>query len=233
MSEVRRISAGGAVESRSIVVAAGHGPAEAEAAMTSDGGGSVTRWVGGLKAGDPEATRRLWGRYFADLVRLARARLRDAPRAAADEEDAALSAFDSLCRGAEQGRFPRLDDRADLWRVLVTITARKAADLVRSERRLKRGGGHVRTEADLAAAALEAGGLAQAPARQPSPELAALVADECGRLFDALPDESLRQVAQLRLEGYTDQEIAAKLNCGLSTVERRLRTIRTVWTARG
>jgi DNA-directed RNA polymerase specialized sigma24 family protein len=201
--------------------------------MTTDGEGSVTRWVGGLKAGDPVATRRLWERYFADLVRLARARLGDAPRGAADEEDAALSAFDSLCRGAEHGRFPRLDDRDDLWRVLVTITARKAADLVQHERRLKRGGGHVRTEADLAAAALEAGGIGQAPAREPSPELAALVADECRRLFDALPDASLRRVAQLRLEGYTDREIAAELNCGLSTVERRLRTIRTVWVARG
>ena len=201
--------------------------------MTSGNGGSVTRWVGGLKAGDPEATRRLWERYFADLVRLARARLRDAPRAAADEEDAALSAFDSLCRGAEHGRFPRLDDRADLWRVLVTITARKAADMIQHERRLKRGGGRVRTEADLAAAALEAGGVGQAPAHEPSPEMAALVADECRRLFDILPDESLRQVARLRLEGYSDREIAASLGCGLSTVERRLRTIRGLWSARG
>jgi RNA polymerase sigma factor (sigma-70 family) len=201
--------------------------------MTSGDGGSVTRWVGGLKAGDPEATRQLWERYFADLVRLARARLRDAPRAAADEEDAALSAFDSLCRGAEQGRFPRLDDRADLWRVLVTVTARKAADMIQHERRLKRGGGRVRTEADLAAAALEAGGVGQAPAHEPSPEMAALVADECRRLFDILPDESLRQVARLRLEGYSDREIAASLGCGLSTVERRLRTIRGLWSARG
>ncbi len=69
--------------------------------------------------------------------------------------------------------------------------------------------------------------------REPSPELAALVAEECRRLFDALPDESLRQVAGLRLEGYTDREIADRLGCGLSTVERRLRTIRTVWTRRG
>ena len=201
--------------------------------MTGEGPGSVTRYLGGLKAGEAEAARVLWERYFADLVRLARARLRDAPRAAADEEDAALSAFDSLCRGAGQGRFPRLDDRGDLWRVLVTITARKAADLVQHERRRKRGGGHVRSEADLAATALEAGGLAQAPAHQPSPELAALMAEECRRLFEALPDESLRQVATLRLEGYTDREIAARLHCGLSTIERRLRTIRTVWTRRG
>ena len=163
----------------------------------------------------------------------ARARLRDAPRAAADEEDAALSAFDSLCRGAELGRFPQLDDRTDLWRVMVTITSRKAADLIQHERRLKRGGGRVRAEADLAAAALEAGGIAQAPAHEPSPELAALMADECRRLFEALPDESLRQVAALKLESFTDREIADRLGCGLSTIERRLRTIRAVWSKKG
>ena len=201
--------------------------------MNDEQAGSVTRFLGGLKAGEAEAVCSLWQRYFAGLVRLARARLRDAPRAAADEEDAALSAFNSLCRGAEHGRFPQLEDRGDLWRVLVTITARKAADMVQHERRQKRGGGRVRTEADLAVAALESGGIAQAPANEPSPELAALMADECRRLFDVLPDESLRQVATLRLEGYTDREIAARLNCGLSTIERRLRTIRTVWTRKG
>jgi DNA-directed RNA polymerase specialized sigma24 family protein len=201
--------------------------------MTSEGEGSVTRWVDGLKAGDPESSRHLWERYFADLVRLARARLRDTPRTAADEEDAALNAFDSLCRGVKHGRFPQLDDREDLWRVLVTITARKAADMAQHERRLKRGGDRAYTEADLAAAALEAGGLGQAPDHEPTPELAAMVADECRRLFAILPDESLRQVARLRLEGYADREIATSLGCGLSTVERRLRTIRTLWTARG
>ena len=201
--------------------------------MAPEDEGSVTRWVGGLKLGDPEATRQLWGRYFADLVHLARARLRGTRTGVADEEDAALSAFDSFCRGAEHGRFPRLDDRQDLWRVLVTITARKAADLVRLERRLKRGGGEVVTEADLAAAALEAGGLVQAPAKEPGPELAVMMAEECRRLFDILPDESLRQVAALKLDGHTDQEIAQRLNCGLSTVERRLSTIRTVSSARG
>ncbi len=201
--------------------------------MTTEGEGSVTRWVGGLKVGDPEATRQLWERYFADLVRLARVRLRHFPRAAADEEDAALSAFDSLCRGVEQGRFPRLDDRQDLWRILVTIALRKAADLIRLESRLKRGGGSVRTEADLAAAALGAGGLGQAPASDPSPELAAMMAEECRRLFDLLPDESLREVAQMKLEGHSDREIAERLDCSRSTVERRLRTIRSFWSAKG
>ena len=39
--------------------------------MTDEGGGSVTRWIGELKAGEPDAAQRLWERYFADLVRLA------------------------------------------------------------------------------------------------------------------------------------------------------------------
>jgi DNA-directed RNA polymerase specialized sigma24 family protein len=203
--------------------------------MTTEPDGSVTRWIGDLvTSADPAAAaQKLWQRYFHRLVRLARDRLRAGPRGPADAEDAALSAFDSFCRGAAQGRFPRLDDRNDLWALLVTLTVRKAADLVQYERRQKRGGGQVRSAADLAAAALEAGCLAQAPAHQPSPELAALMAEECRRLFDVLPDESLRQVATLRLEGYTDREIAARLHCGLSTIERRLRTIRTVWTRRG
>jgi DNA-directed RNA polymerase specialized sigma24 family protein len=200
--------------------------------MTTDGEGSVTRWIGGLKAGDPDAARLLWERYFADLVRLASARLRDRPRAVEDEEDAALNAFDSLCRGTGEGRFPQLDDRADLWRVMVTITARKAADQVQHERRLKRGGGRVRAEADMAASALEAGGLGQVPDGGPSPEMAALLADECQRLFDALTDESLREVARLKLEGYTDREIASARNCSLRSVERRLKMIRTLWTDR-
>ena len=93
--------------------------------------GSVTGWLGRLKAGDPAAAKPLWDAYFARLVVLARARLRGAPRAAADEEDVALSAFDSFCRGAGEGRFPRLDDRDDLWQVLFLLTTRKAVGLVR------------------------------------------------------------------------------------------------------
>jgi hypothetical protein len=79
-------------------------------------GGSVTHWLAHLKAGDPAAAKALWDGYFARLVELARTRLRAGARAAADEEDVALSAFDSFYRGAGEGRFPRLDDRDDLWR---------------------------------------------------------------------------------------------------------------------
>ncbi len=84
--------------------------------MTCEHEDSVTVWLTSLKDGDAEAAQKLWSRYFEALVRLARDRLRGAPKAVADEEDAALSAFDSFVRGAARGRYPRLDDREDLWR---------------------------------------------------------------------------------------------------------------------
>ena len=111
--------------------------------MSPEPDGSVTSWIDRLRVGDDVAARRLWERYFHALVRLARADLRAKPRGAVDEEDIALSAFDSFCRGAEQGRFPRLDDRDGLWRLLVTITARKVVDQVERQCRQKRGGGRV------------------------------------------------------------------------------------------
>ncbi len=81
--------------------------------MSDESGRSLTRWLESLKAGDADATQKHWERYFQALVRLARDRLRAAPRAVADEEDAALSAFDSFVRGAAHGRYPRLEDRDD------------------------------------------------------------------------------------------------------------------------
>src|SRR3954453_13950943 len=118
--------------------------------MPSEDQGSVTRWLGGLKAGDPAAAQKLWERYFQSLVVLAQARLRAAQRGAEDEEDAALSAFDSFCASAAKGRFPQLDDRDDLWHLLVALPRRKAADQARRQQRQKRGGGRIASESELA-----------------------------------------------------------------------------------
>jgi hypothetical protein len=96
--------------------------------------GSVTSQLAPVQAGDPAAVQQLSGCYFERLVGLARKKhLRPAPPGG-DEQDVALSAFASFCRNAERGRFPRLADRDGLWRLLVTITARKAARLLRDER---------------------------------------------------------------------------------------------------
>jgi DNA-directed RNA polymerase specialized sigma24 family protein len=202
--------------------------------------GSITHWLGDLRGGDLGAAQPLWERYFSRLVILARAKLvgRRHPRGEADEEDAALSAFASFCAGVAEGKFPQLADREDLWRILMTITVRKAYAQRQRQKRLKRGGGKVVEEAALRGHASDALldpssalGLEMMAGDEPTPEFAMIVAEEYERLLDALGDDRLRQVAIRRMEGYTCDEIAAELGCARRTVARRLDLIRKTWLA--
>jgi RNA polymerase sigma factor (sigma-70 family) len=188
-----------------------------------DTDGSVTQCIADLKAGEASAAERLWQQYFQRLVGLARVKLGPRPRQVADEEDVALSAFKSLCLGAARGRFPQLRDRGNLWPLLVVMTARKAEDLIKHEGRRKRRGGHHRNDGSPADVGIEA-----VLSREPTPEFSAMVAENCARLLDRLDPEQ-RRIAQLRLDGYTNAEIAAQLGCALRTVERRLELIRQIW----
>jgi len=184
--------------------------------------GSITRWIGSLKAGDAAAARPLWEAFFRRLVGLAREHLRGSPRRAADEEDVALSAFDSFCAGALRGRFPDLADRHNLWALLVAVTRHKCVDLVRHETRARRGGGAVPADFDPH----------ELFAREPSPAFAAELAEEFAARFDRLDatgDPTLRQVALAKLEGDTTDEIAARLGCVRRTVERKLVLVERIW----
>jgi len=200
--------------------------------MCTGGEGSVTRWIGDLRAGDNVAADQLWHRYFDGLVRLARKKLEAVRRVATieDEEDAALSAFHSLCTGVAQGRFDRLKDRDDLWRLLVVITLRKVFDQIQRQRQLKRGGGRVVAEAELAGVDVDGpGGFEQCLCREPTPEFAAMLAEEFQTRIDSLEDATLRQVALWRMEGYSNNEIAERLGCVSRSVERKLELIRKAW----
>jgi DNA-directed RNA polymerase specialized sigma24 family protein len=195
--------------------------------------GSVTLWIDRLRTGDSRAAEQLWERYFLRLVGLARCKLQGKRRGSADEEDVALSAFDSFCRGANAGRFPQLHDRDDLWHLLVAITAHKAFNLLRHEARQKRGGGAVLDEAALAGPVgegMEERELEQILGREPSPEFALQVAEEYERLLACLDDDTLRAVALWKMEGQSNNDIAARLGCAPRTVTRKLRRIRILWS---
>jgi DNA-directed RNA polymerase specialized sigma24 family protein len=191
--------------------------------------GSVTLYLRKLQEGDQAAIQKLWEGYFERLVGLARKKLQGAPRSVADEEDVALCAFDSFHRGVALGRFPRLVDRDDLWQVLVLLTVRKAAKLVRNARTAKAGGGRVRNASALDVPGEDEGrAFAELIAREPEPAFAAEVSDECRRLLGLLSDK-LRAVALLKLEGHTNQEIAVQRGRSVVTVERWLGDIRAAW----
>ncbi len=187
--------------------------------------GSVSRLLGGLRAGDEEAVRQLWRRYFQPLVRMARGRLSAHVCGARDAEDMALEAFVTLCerlaRPEPVSSLPQLHNRTHLWKLLACFTARHAFDWARKEDRRRR---VVSDES-----ALGAEGFDPFVGREPPPEFSAAVAD----LLECLPSEELRALALAKMEGCTNAEAGQRLGRSLSTVERKLQVIRVLWRDAG
>lgn len=204
-------------------------PPEWGSAMRGDE--EITVWIAKLANGDQRAAEIIWRAYFEKLVRFARRKMELMPRREGDEEDVALSAMNSFCAGVAAGRFPHLDDREDLWKLLVTIAARKAWTAMRRSNAEKRGGGTLRGESVFGKADDEpaGAGIDDVLGREPTPEFAAMVAENYQRLLDILGDDQLREVARLRLEGHSNEEIADRLQIVSRSVERKLGKIRDKW----
>jgi hypothetical protein len=96
-----------------------------------------TRWIERLRQDDPAAA--LWQRFCERMLAVARRQLGATPRRVADEEDVVF-AFERFLHGVRSGRFPRLNDRDDLWAILFTLTQRLAARQTRDLLRARRGG---------------------------------------------------------------------------------------------
>jgi RNA polymerase sigma factor (sigma-70 family) len=203
--------------------------------MSAENPGSITRWLDGLKAGQPEAAAAIWQRYCERVVTLARRRLRSAPhQAVEDGEDVALNAFHGLCSGAARGRFKDLSDRADLWRLLTAITVKKALSQRQWHSRQKRGGNLINCiHASGGAAGSDdsdnADALDCAASHDPTPEASAILQEQFTELIGSLRDPTLQQIALWRMDGLSNQEIAQELGCVIRTVERKLERIRMTW----
>lgn len=181
---------------------------------------SVTQWLGQLRDSRREqAAENLWNRYLRDLLGVARNKLGATPKAVADEHDVAVTAFMALLDGVQRDRFSRLNDRNDLWQVLVMLTERKAFSQRRAQRAQKRGGGRSPQQIPLDLASPE-----------PTPELAVGLAEEYHRRLAELPDDLEREIAVKRLQGYSNRQIAESLDIPLRTVERKLNLIRRTWS---
>ena len=192
----------------------------------------ITRWLPKLAEGDQRAAEEIWRGSIDKLMRLARNRLAGLPRRSADEEDIVVTAMKSFFRGVEAGRFSKLRSRDDFWKVLYTITARKVVALQRCQLAAKRGSGQVRGESVFAQLDADGDeGIARITAEEPSPEMAAEMAEMCRTLLDQLGDDTLKTITIMRLEGFTNNEIAEKLDRTPRSIERKLQRIRNIWSA--
>ena len=184
---------------------------------------NVSHWIDLVKAGDSEAANRIWQHYFDRLVRSVRQKLFGQNRAVSDEEDIVLSVFESFYDAAENGRFPDLSDRDDLWKLLLQMSARKIVDKRRHDQRQRRGG-------DLRIQSLDGGEdsdeVIEAIGDDPSPEMVVMLQESVEQIFSHLGVGQLRDLAGAKLEGYSNAELAQRFDCSERTIERRLHLIR-------
>ena len=206
--------------------------------MPSNSARSVTQIIGRLKSDDrstfDRAAADVWRRYADELLHLVRRRLGRRARVRTDAEDVLQSVYKSFCLRQQKGEYD-LNDRDDLWRLLVSMARNKAANAATHHSRRKRD--YRREQADAVAAASAAAascgdGVAPAVERLPDakPTAAEVVAMEetIRERLKCLP-EDLRALATKKLAGFTNEEVAAEWNRTVRTVERKLARIREIW----
>lgn len=201
--------------------------------------GSVTECLERAKQGESYAQLQLFERYRFALAGLARGRLTGDAARVADADDVVSGAFYDFLVGAVAGRFRKLNDRRDLWQILLTLTQRRVVNQRRYATAQKR------TSQRLKQACLASPEVAECELDQrtffeeqlvdesPSPALAAQLQEEFLVRLEQLDGDKLRSVAISKLAGFSNQEIAAEMDCSLRSVERKLALIRRRWKASG
>jgi RNA polymerase sigma-70 factor (ECF subfamily) len=166
-----------------------------------------------LKANADLAAPELDERYRARLCQLVQREMNHRFRGKEDPEDVVQSAFRTFYRRNCQGEF-HIDSSDDLWCLLETITRRKILKHVEKLMTQKRNANREESA--------EGGDL---KGLTPTPEEAAIAADLLEEALAGL-DETYVQVLHLRLEKWTEEEIAAKLGCTRSFVRTHLNCVR-------
>jgi RNA polymerase sigma factor (sigma-70 family) len=192
---------------------------------------SVSQYIDGLKRGDELAAQKIWERFYQRLIVQADRKLKASPRKSMDEEDVVQKAFADFFRQVKQGRFPRLDDRNDLWQILAMLVDRRAKDQIKAQNTQKSGGARVHTESVffVMESSSAVHGLGQVQDVLPSPALVLEFIEVMEERLAGLRNETHRQVALYKMQGYSNREIAELLQSSERTVERSLQSIRKRW----
>ncbi len=191
--------------------------------------GSITRLMQDLQRGDEYADVKLWEHFYSRLIAAVRNRITPVARRVSDKEDVVNAAFGLCFRGIREGRYPDLQDWHALWGFLLSVSEKQLINLNRDHHAQKRGGGKTRGESVfMNPAKPEHRGIEDVSGPEPTPEYAAMVAEQSERLLSCL-DDVQRKIASLKMAGYQNSEIAETLDVSISTIERKLSLIRDAW----
>jgi len=173
----------------------------------------IERW----RDGDADAAALLYERYTNQLAQLVRNHLNQKLATRFDPEDVVQSVMRSMFRRTQAGSF-EFDEDDDVWKLLVTIALNKVRNKARFNRAAKR---DARRETSLNATENSDEWLVPKLGRVPDASTAVEFAD---LLEQFEPRE--RDLLRLRLEGYSQDEIAEELGVTDRTIRRLLSRIR-------
>jgi RNA polymerase sigma factor (sigma-70 family) len=173
----------------------------------------VADWIRRWSAGDQKAAELLFARYAARLTRVAEQHISRKLAGRESGEDVVQSVFRTFFRRSAEGQF-QIDTSAQVWRLLVWITAQKARTRARYHTAQKRNAGaEVRPDDESWAA--------EALDREPDPAEAAALVDLMEAMLQGVPPLYGR-VLELRLQGMPAAEVARELGISRNTVYRAL-----------
>ena len=155
-----------------------------------------------------DAAAEVFRRYSQRLLALAESRLNPRVKARVGADDIVQSVFRTFFRRSADGQFT-FDHTGALWRLLVTITIRKAMAQGRPSRH-----GPPTIPLDVDEGADLAG-------EEPSPPEVATVIDLTQRMLEKLNSRQRRMV-ELRFQGYSTPQIGKESDCSRTTVWRVL-----------
>ena len=186
--------------------------------------GSITQWLQRLQDGESDAAKEIWSRYYPRVIRLAAIQLIKSDDRSIDEEDVAQSTFRTVYLAVMNGKYPDIEDRRDLWRLLLVSTLNRVRRHYRDSRTLKRSVNELVTQ-DQTRRRL----LLEISGPDAQAEMADLIETLFLRLDQEDPTGELRKIALLQLEEHSASAIARRLKRRKNHVLQRIRLIRILW----
>lgn len=194
--------------------------------MDQDHDTPVSSWLSSLGSDEKDAVQEIWDEFYEKLVRYAKTRVKTFPNAVLDPEDIVVSVFESVWAASQKGRFDSVQNRDELWWLLIAMTQRKAVTHIRRETAQKR----TAPDGKLPISINSIKNFQAFVATEQSPEYFAILEEEYQRILDKLSDDVLKQIAVYKIQGYTHDEIGDLLDISPATVTRKVRLIRKVWS---
>ncbi len=173
------------------------------------------------RAGNETAARQIFDRYVERLLALARRRISQRLAGRVDPEDCVQSALRTFFHRAKEGKFV-ITEQDDVAKLLMRITVHKTLRQVAFHQADKRDAG-----AELGQGAHAQKRWEQLLDEEPTAEHAVAFMDQLETFFNHLRPQE-RQILELRLQGFSNDDIAEKLGIYDRKIRRVFERIRSL-----